>query len=75
MEQLIGKANHIRDKAIITLFTKSGLRLSELTNINTRVIRVSGKGERKPMLRLVSYQKSILGNGLPSINPMAVSVV
>jgi len=47
MEQLIDKANHIRDKAIITLFTRSGLRLSELTNINTRVIKVPGKGGKE----------------------------
>ena len=47
MEQLIDKANHIRDKAIITLFTRSGLLLSELTNINTRVIKVLGKGEKE----------------------------
>jgi len=31
--KLIEKVSNVRDKAIIALFTESGLRLSELTNI------------------------------------------
>jgi len=51
---VLEKANCIRDKAIISLFTESGLRLSELTNIkpediqwDNRVIRTLGKGRKE----------------------------
>lgn len=51
---LIEKAPSIRDKAIVALFTESGLRLSELTNIKpehinwtNRTIRVLGKGRKE----------------------------
>jgi integrase/recombinase XerD len=54
VEELIRKSKSIRDKAIITLFVESGLRLSELTNIkvedidwNCRVIKVIGKGNKE----------------------------
>ena len=39
---LIEKAHCIRDKAIIALFTESGLRLSELTNIKPQDIDLGG---------------------------------
>ena len=51
---LIEKASSTRDKAIIALFTESGLRLSELTNIRpehinwtNRTIRVLCKGRKE----------------------------
>jgi integrase/recombinase XerC len=51
---LVEKAHTIRDKAIIALFTESGLRLSELLNINiididwnNRIIKVLGKGRKE----------------------------
>jgi integrase len=51
---LIEHAQNIRDKAIISLFTESGLRLSELENIspeeidwNRHVVRVIGKGRKE----------------------------
>ncbi len=51
---LIDKVSSVRDKAIIALFTESGLRLSELANINpeqinwiSRTIRVMGKGRKE----------------------------
>jgi len=51
---LIEQVSNIRDKAIIALFTESGLRLSELTNIKpsdidwqNRIIRVLGKGRKE----------------------------
>ncbi|MFC1988408.1 tyrosine-type recombinase/integrase [Chloroflexota bacterium] len=50
---LIKKTEHIRDKAIISLFTESGLRLSELVNIRpndidwaNKTIKVLGKGRK-----------------------------
>jgi len=51
---LVDRANCLRHKAIISLFTESGLRLSELTNIkledikwDDRVIRILGKGRKE----------------------------
>jgi len=51
---LIERATFIRDKAIVALFTESGLRLSELTNIRpghinwtNRTIRVLRKGRKE----------------------------
>ncbi|MFC1945933.1 tyrosine-type recombinase/integrase [Chloroflexota bacterium] len=52
--KLIDSANSDRDKAIISLLTESGLRLSELANIviqdidwNHNIIRVLGKGNKE----------------------------
>jgi site-specific recombinase XerD len=54
LDYLIDQANTIRDKAIISLFADSGLRLSELTNINLhnidwqhRLIKVWCKGGKE----------------------------
>lgn len=51
---LLKKTLNVRNKAIIALFTESGLRLSELVNIqprdidwSSRVIRVIGKGKKE----------------------------
>ena len=51
---LLKNVDNTRDKAIIALFTESGLRLSELTNIKvkdidweSRTIRVIGKGKKE----------------------------
>ena len=51
---LIDSARKIRDKAIISLFAESGLRLSELTNIKredmnlgNRIIKVWVKGQKE----------------------------
>ena len=54
VELLIDKAHFVRDKAIISLFTDSGLRLSELLNIKlrdinwqSRIIKVLGKSNKE----------------------------
>jgi integrase/recombinase XerC len=54
VEMLITKVATIRDKAIIALFTESGLRLTELTNIKPQdidwknhTIKVLGKGRKE----------------------------
>ena len=54
LDYLIEQASCIRDKAIISLFADSGLRLTELTNINpknidwdTRLIKVTCKGNKE----------------------------
>ena len=51
---LIDKVSSVRDKAIIALFTESGLRLSELASIKpehinwaSQTIRVVGKGRKE----------------------------
>jgi integrase len=51
---LIDRVDHVRDKAIISLFTESGLRLSELANVKPQdidwesgTIRVLGKGRKE----------------------------
>jgi len=51
---LIEQAHTLRDKAIISLFTESGLRLSELANIKpkdidwrTHTVRIMGKGRKE----------------------------
>jgi len=51
---LIEQAETVRDKAIIALFTESGLRLSELVSISPenidwdlRIIRILGKGRKE----------------------------
>jgi site-specific recombinase XerD len=51
---LLECADNIRDKAIIGLFTESGIRLSEITNIQphnidwgNRTVRVMGKGRKE----------------------------
>ncbi|MBA7506414.1 Tyrosine recombinase XerC [subsurface metagenome] len=51
---LLDKVDNIRGKAIIALFTESGLRLSELTNIepqdidwDNHTVRVMGKGRKE----------------------------
>jgi site-specific recombinase XerD len=54
VEALIANANNVRDKAIIYLFTESGLRLSELLGIKitdidweAHTVRVTGKGDKE----------------------------
>jgi site-specific recombinase XerD len=54
IELLLVIASNARDKAIIALFTESGLRLSELSNIRqrdidwqARTVRVMGKGNKE----------------------------
>ena len=56
VQQLIEAAECLRDKAIIALFTESGLRLSELSSIKpsdidwqTGTIRVLGKGRKEAL--------------------------
>ena len=52
--ELVEQTDNLRDKAIIALFTESGLRLTELTNIKPddidwqhRIIKVLGKGRKE----------------------------
>ena len=67
LDYLIGQAENTRDKAIISLFADSGLRLSELTNINTdnidwehRLIKVKCKGNKEGLAPFGSRTESLL---------------
>ena len=60
---IIEKAHCDRDKAIIALFSESGLRLSELANIevkdidwDTSTIKVIGKGNKEGYAHIWGYQ-------------------
>lgn len=79
VEVLISKAHSVRDKAIIALFTESGLRLSELLSIEpdqidweNRIIRVIGKGRKEayaPFGKLSErYLKDWLAECPPTLN-------
>ncbi|MFC2062460.1 tyrosine-type recombinase/integrase [Chloroflexota bacterium] len=73
---IIGLASNIRDNAIIALFTESGLRLSELTNIKARdidwqnrIIRVLGKGRKEAYAPFGELSERYLKEWLAQYNP------
>jgi len=56
VSDLLDKVDNARDKAIISLFTESGLRLSELANIKLRdiewemcTVKIMGKGRKEAL--------------------------
>jgi site-specific recombinase XerD len=67
LDSVIEQAKSVRDKAIISLFADSGLRLNELANINPanidwqrRVIKVKCKGNREGYACFGSRTESLL---------------
>jgi site-specific recombinase XerD len=73
---LLKAANCVRDKAIITLFTESGLRLSELSNIKegdinwqNRIIRVLGKGRKEAYAPFGELSQKYLSEWLAQYKP------
>ena len=67
LDYLIGQADTVRDKAIISLFADSGLRLSELANINPdnidwqhRLIKVWCKGGKEGLAPFGERTESLL---------------
>jgi len=67
VEYLIEQAECVRDKAIISLFVDSGLRLSELMNINpqnvdwdNRVIKVVCKGNKEGLAPFGEQTKGLM---------------
>jgi site-specific recombinase XerD len=67
LNYLIEQVESIRDKAIISLFADSGLRLSELANINPsnidwdkRLFKVIGKGNKEGLAPFGTRTKSLL---------------
>ena len=70
------KANCTRDKAIISLFIESGLRLSELTNIklediqwDNRVIKILGKGRKEGFAPFGELSSEYLKEWLSQYHP------
>jgi integrase/recombinase XerC len=73
---LIGKADSVRDKAIIALFTESGLRLSELAHIKptdidwtAKTIRVLGKGRKEALAPFGELSHRCLTEWLAQYHP------
>jgi len=76
VELLIEKSKNTRDKAVIVLFTESGLRLSELANIkardidwNKRTVRVMGKGRKEAYAPFGPLTEQYLREWLASFQP------
>jgi len=73
---LIDKVDSVRDKAIIALFTESGLRLSELTHIKpldidwqSGTIRVLGKGRKEGLAPFGEFSRRYLTEWLSQYQP------
>ena len=73
---LIEKAHTTRDKAIIALFVESGLRLTELTNIQlqninwqSHTIQVVGKGRKEALCPLGSHSEALLKQWFEEFHP------
>lgn len=73
---LINKVSSVRDEAVISLFTESGLRLSELANIKledinwaNRTIRVMGKGRKEAYATYGELTEKYLNTWLEEYKP------
>ncbi len=73
---LIESADNVRDQAIISLFTESGLRLAELTGIKPddidwqgRCIKVLGKGRKAALAPFGALSESYLRQWLAQYQP------
>ena len=76
VQLLIEQAECLRDKAIISLFVDSGLRLSELTNIkvadihwDNHTIHVIGKGNKEALALFGGQSESYLREWLAHFKP------
>ena len=75
VDYLIDQVAHVRDKAIISLFADSGLRLSELANINThdidwerRLIKCRCKGNKEGLAVFGQRTETLLRQWLAQYN-------
>jgi site-specific recombinase XerC len=75
VQLLIDRAECLRDKALISLFVDSGLRLSELTNIkvadihwDNHTIHVIGKGNKEALAPFGGLSESYLREWLAQVN-------
>ncbi|MFC1977182.1 tyrosine-type recombinase/integrase [Chloroflexota bacterium] len=76
LDYLIGQAEAIRDRAIISLFADSGLRLSELANINPqnidwqhKLIKAKCKGGKEGYAPFGQRTEKLLKEWLSQYNP------
>jgi len=76
VQHLLNTVEGIRSKAIIALFTESGLRLSELTRIKpvdidwqTKTIRVLGKGRKEALAPFGELSRQYLNEWLAQYQP------
>ncbi|MFC1945126.1 tyrosine-type recombinase/integrase [Chloroflexota bacterium] len=76
VDLLIDQVSHVRDKAIISLFVESGLRLSELSSIkladinwNLRIIRIIGKGRKEAYAPFGGLSEGYLKEWLTQYSP------
>ncbi len=76
LKLLIDKVDNARDKAIISLFTESGLRLTELANVtfkdidwSNRTIRTVGKGNKEALAPLGEQSERHLRAWLAEYQP------
>ncbi len=73
---MIGKARCVRDKAIVSLFADSGLRLKEIVNIDPanvdwqrRLIKVNCKGHKEGLAVFGERTESLLRQWLATYTP------
>jgi len=78
---LIDQAEHVRDKAIISLFADSGLRLSELASIraenidwDNHLVKVWCKGNKEGLAPFGKRTESLLSEWLGQYNPKDGSI-
>jgi integrase len=76
VSELLDKADSVRDRAIISMFTESGLRLSELANVKGTdidwekgTIRVLGKGRKEALAPLGKITREHLKLWLEEYRP------
>ncbi|MFC2018310.1 tyrosine-type recombinase/integrase, partial [Chloroflexota bacterium] len=81
VELLIDNAGSVRDKAIIALFTDSGLRLSELANMklsdidwDVRTIRTIGKGKKEALAPFGELSEGYLRVWLTDYHPTGSNI-
>ena len=81
VQTVMDKADNARDKAIISLFAESGLRLSELANIrlkdiewSNRTIRTVGKGNKEALAPFGEQSERYLKAWLTEYQPNGSNV-
>jgi len=81
VEEVIEKAGNVRDRAIVSLFAESGLRLTELADITlkdidwgNRTIRVIGKGNKEALAPFGEQSEHYLKAWLAEYQPNGSNV-
>jgi site-specific recombinase XerD len=76
VDYLLYVVDNVRDKAIIAMFTESGLRLNELANVSLedinwsdKTIQVMGKGQKEALAPFGTKTKKYLGEWLKKYQP------